>query len=62
MRRKDVAEEPEAPEEIAYQAYVKAKIQAGLESAQREPTVSLEEGRERLEAVIRSVGQTKRGR
>lgn len=48
---------PEEFEELEYRDYVTAKVREGLESAEREPTVSLDEARKRLTTVIRQVEQ-----
>ncbi len=44
-------------EDIAYEEYVRARIRAGIESAEREPTVSLEEAKIQLVEVIRRASQ-----
>ena len=47
-------------EEIADSRYALAKIKAGLASADNEPTVSLQDARKRLGAVIRQVESSTR--
>jgi len=45
---------PEEFEELGYREFVKAKIKAGIESAERGPSVPLDEARAHFEAKARS--------
>ena len=48
---------PERFEEVEYRELVKAKVQAGLESAATEPTIPAVEARRRLKAKIRATSR-----
>ena len=68
MRTTNVTEDIAPPEELGSDAtaenddsaYASAKIKAGLASADNEPTVSLQDARKRLGAVIRQVERATR--